>query len=177
MSYYYSKTMVLIIYKHLRFGVRFVFSFTVHGNVRKNGRVTLVIILGTYLELNVLYTGENDRYHRVQKDPRVLSYPKKGWWRPVWWRSWSCPKKEQQNPSNPPPFFCARATKREAIFLICFASFSGLSPSQTIRVYIYTHIWMSLCIYVYVYLYVSYVQVRACKTVCGCVCLHALTSI
>lgn len=41
-------------------------------------RVTLVIILGTYLEANAPYTGERDRYRRAQKDPRVLSCPKRG---------------------------------------------------------------------------------------------------
>lgn len=145
--------MVFIIHEHIRRKVWFVICFAVRDNVRVNGRVTLVIILRTYLELNVLYTGENDRYHGVQKDPRVLSYPKKGWWRPVWWRSWSCPKKEQQNPSNPPPFFYARATKREAIFLICFASFSGLSPSHT-RIYIYTYTHPNVLMYIRVCVFI-----------------------
>lgn len=54
----------------------------------------------------------------------------------VRWRSRSCPKKEQQNPSDPPslPFAHARI-KREAIFLICFASLSELSPPRSSLVY------------------------------------------
>lgn len=37
--------------------------------------------------------------------------------RGVRWRiSWSCPKKEQQNPSDPPPSFCTRSAKSGSHF-------------------------------------------------------------
>lgn len=54
----------------------------------RNRRVTLAIILGTYLEPNVPYTDHCWGYRSIsqtlQKDPRrVLSYSEKGWWRPA----------------------------------------------------------------------------------------------
>lgn len=106
-------------------------------------RVTLAIILGTYLEPNVpcVYVGERS-ISQSTKGPSGFIASEKGLWRPVWWRSWSCPKKEQQNPLDPPPSFC-RQVGSHFPNLFCF-TLRTVTP-VCLYVCIYTCVLVRVC--------------------------------